>query len=80
MGKSILIPVYAGMSVEFGNVFQFRSDIHLDDIIPAGSIYMGLDTFIGPIYLAYGFAEAGRRNFYLFLGQPPRYRQVGFMN
>ena len=37
-----------------------------------GSVFAGIDTFIGPIYLAAGFAEQGRTNFYLFIGTPPR--------
>jgi NTE family protein len=80
MGSSSLIPVYAGLTAEYGKVFPDKSEIRFDNMIAAGSVYLGLDTIIGPIYLAYGFAEAGRRNFYLFLGQPPRYRQVGFLN
>ena len=37
-----------------------------------GSVFAGLDTFIGPVYLAAGFAEHGNSNFYLFFGAPPR--------
>jgi NTE family protein len=80
MGKSSLIPIYAGFSAEYGNVFPDRNEIRFDNMISAGSVFLGLDTTIGPIYLAYGFAEAGRRNFYLFLGRPPRYRQAGFLD
>ena len=36
------------------------------------SIFAAFDTFIGPVYLAAGFAEHGRSNFYLFVGAPPR--------
>jgi len=80
MGSSSLIPIYAGLTAEYGNVFPDKKEIRFDNMVAAGSVFLGLDTFVGPIYLAYGFAEAGRRNFYLFLGQPPRYRQVGFLN
>ena len=37
-----------------------------------GSAFIGLDTYIGPLYLAAGLAEGGRTNFYLFIGAPPR--------
>jgi len=65
-------PIYFGASVEAGNVWQARSDIDLDTMKFSGSIFTGIDTFIGPVYLAAGFAEQGQRNVYLFIGEPPR--------
>ena len=65
-------PIYFGVSAEAGNVWQNRSDIGFDSMIFNGSVFTGIDTFIGPIYLAAGFAEQGRTNFYLFIGTPPR--------
>ncbi len=35
----------------------------------AGSVFVALETFLGPIYLAYGVAEHEHRSAYLFLGQ-----------
>jgi len=66
------VPVYLGVSVEAGNVWQSRSDISFDSAQINGSVFAGLDTIIGPVYLAAGFAEGGRSNFYLFFGSPPR--------
>ncbi len=63
-----LMPTYAGVSVEIGNVWQDQDDITFDDTITAGSIYVGFDTFVGPIYFAYGLAEGGNSSFYSFLG------------
>jgi hypothetical protein len=37
-----------------------------------GSVFAGLDTFIGPVYLAAGFGEQGESNVYLFVGALPR--------
>ncbi len=65
-----LVPAYLGGSLELGNVWQRRSDINLRDSIPAASLYLGADTFLGPLYVAFGFAEGGNQAFYLFLGQP----------
>jgi len=65
-------PVYFGVSAEAGNVWQSRSDIGFDSMIVNGSLFAGIDTFVGPIYLAAGFAEQGRSNVYLFIGEPPR--------
>jgi NTE family protein len=53
-------------------VWQSRSDIGFDSMIVNGSLFAGIDTFIGPIYLAAGFAEQGQSNVYLFIGEPPR--------
>jgi NTE family protein len=63
------VPVYAGFSLEAGNTWQEKKDIKLDTFIPAGSVFLGLDTFLGPVYLAYGYAEGGRDAFYFFLGR-----------
>ena len=44
-------------------------DIDLADFRLSGSIYGGIDTIIGPLYLAYGFAEKmSNRSYYLYLG------------
>ena len=34
------------------------------------SVWLGLDTFIGPIYIASGFDTHGNVQYYLFLGRP----------
>jgi NTE family protein len=65
-------PLYLGMSAEAGNVWQNRSDMDFDSLQLNGSVFAGLDTFIGPVYLAAGFAESGQSNFYLFVGSSPR--------
>ncbi|MGH8496187.1 MAG: patatin-like phospholipase family protein [Gammaproteobacteria bacterium] len=62
-------PFYAGLSLEAGNVFDDRDDATLDSLLFGGSLFLGLDTFLGPVYLASGFAEDGEQAFYLFLGQ-----------
>ncbi len=61
--------VYVGASVEIGNVWQKRDDIRVKNTLTAGSVFVVFDTLLGPLYLAYGAAEGGRRSAYLFLGQ-----------
>jgi NTE family protein len=63
------VTVYVGASLEAGNVWQDTDDMAIDDLIVAGSIFLGLDTPIGPLYVAYGHAEGGNNSAYLFLGQ-----------
>ncbi|MEX0975532.1 MAG: patatin-like phospholipase family protein [Woeseia sp.] len=71
-GGAFDVPLYLGASVEAGNAWQSRSDISVDSLLMNGSLFAGLDTWFGPLYLAAGFAEGGSRSFYLFLGTPPR--------
>ena len=61
--------LYLGFSAEAGNAWQDRSDITFSSLIYAGSVFVGANTFIGPAYLAYGFAEGGRQTIGLFIGQ-----------
>jgi NTE family protein len=64
-----LMPAYLGASLESGNVWQDEDDIGFDSLITAGSLFFGIDTFLGPVYIGYGLAEGGRNNFYFSLGQ-----------
>ena len=71
-GGLLETPIYLGASAELGNVWQTRDDIGFDEAILNGSVFVGVDSYVGPIYLAAGFAEDGQSNFYLFIGAPPR--------
>lgn len=66
-----VLSLYAGLSAEYGNAFEERNSMRFDGGIAAGSLFLGADTIIGPLYLAYGRAEGDRENFYLFLGKRP---------
>jgi NTE family protein len=61
---------YAGLSLEAGNAWQRRSDVDFGDLQKATSIFLALDTIIGPLYLAWGHTFGGDSAFYLFLGRP----------
>ena len=65
------IPVYVGMSLEAGNAWRTRDDIGLDALSTNASLFFGLDTYLGPMFLAAGLAEGGSTNFYLFIGALP---------
>ena len=34
----------------------------------AGSLFLGMDTPIGPVYIAYGVADTDDSSFYLYIG------------
>jgi NTE family protein len=72
------LAVNAGLSAEYGNVFQSRSEIGPERGLVAGSAFLGVDTPLGPLCIAYGRAERDRGNFYLTLGQPLGGRRPGF--
>ena len=62
-------PTYVGVSFEDGNVWQSRRDITLGNTRKDASIFLGIDTFLGPVYVATGFDQHGNQAFYLFLGR-----------
>jgi NTE family protein len=62
-------PTYVGVSVEDGNVWQDRRDISFGNTHKDASIFLGIDTFLGPVYIATGFDQHGGEAFYLFLGR-----------
>ena len=62
-------PTYVGVSFEAGNVYRKLGDINFGSTRKDASIFLGIDTFLGPVYLATGYEEHGRQAFYLFLGR-----------
>jgi NTE family protein len=38
--------------------------------VGAFSLYLGIDSPIGPLYVGYGYANPQNRAIYLFLGRP----------
>jgi len=66
--KLIGSAMYAGASFEAGNAWRRRSDVSSQDIIYAGSIFVAIDSNIGPIYIGFGHAEGGMNALYFSLG------------
>jgi NTE family protein len=62
------VPMYAGMSLEVGNTWERRQDISLGGARKDMSLFFGLDTFLGPAWLAGGYDSRGRKALYLSLG------------
>ena len=65
------VPVYLGASLELGNTWQRRSEISFDGALVNGSIFGGLKSLFGPVYLAVGFGEGGETSYYLSIGDLP---------
>ena len=62
-------PLYLGLSAEAGNVWQFTESVNIDELIYSGSIYLGTDTRMGPIALAYGRTDKHDQAVYFYLGR-----------
>jgi len=69
LGNITLLPMYAGFTVETGNAWNDRDEISFDNSVLAGSVFVGADTFLGPLYLAYGINDSNASTFYLYLGR-----------
>jgi len=61
-------PIYIGASLEAGNVYQDFDDIAFDNLVYASSVFAGLDSPIGPIFLGVGFNDEGRQSVYFSIG------------
>jgi NTE family protein len=69
IGDLALFPAFAGVSLELGNAWDSRGDISLKDGILGGSLWAGISTPVGPVYVSYGRAEGGHGAFYVILGR-----------
>ncbi|MFZ0498542.1 MAG: patatin-like phospholipase family protein [Steroidobacteraceae bacterium] len=63
------VPIYLGMSLEAGNVWQNMSGAKFTNLHEDASIFLGADTLLGPVYLGTGYDDHGNESFYLFLGR-----------
>jgi NTE family protein len=69
-GQGVLdLPAYAGVSFEAGNTWFESSDASFGDMRKNASLFFGLDSPLGPVYLAAGYDQEGETAFYLFLGR-----------
>jgi len=61
------VPFYLGGSLEAGGIWDTRRQIGAN-LIGAGSVFVGVDTLLGPIFLGYGYAQGGHNALYLTFG------------
>ncbi|GIU27387.1 patatin-like phospholipase family protein [Shewanella schlegeliana] len=73
LGRDVLgmteYPLYLGTSIEAGNVWNQKDSVSLDDLIYAGSLYLGIDTSVGPAAFGFGASDDGEKTIFLFLGK-----------
>jgi NTE family protein len=62
-------PAYLGVSLEAGNAWATRDDVDWGDLVAAGSVFLGAESPLGPVFLAAGLSEGGAAGFYLLLGR-----------
>ena len=62
-------PFYVGTSIEYGGVWS-DPDAHLRDVpmYAAGSVFVGMDSPVGPVMLGYGRTEQNFDSVYLIIG------------
>jgi NTE family protein len=63
------VPLFVGGSIEAGEVWSRPDEFALDDVRFGGSVYVGANTALGPVYLAFGRSEGGRQSAYLVIGR-----------
>jgi NTE family protein len=61
---------YAGGSLEAGNAWRGINGLGTRGVRKAASVFVGIDSLIGPLYLGYGRTFGGDSALYLFLGRP----------
>ena len=61
---------YVGASLEAGNAWDDRSQLSLAHLRGGGSVYLGADTGLGPMYLGITYAPRGELGVALFIGRP----------
>jgi len=61
---------YTGVSLEAGDAWSRATGFRWGNVKKAGSLFVGADTVVGPLYLGWGQTYRGDSSFYLFLGRP----------
>ncbi len=62
--------VYWGATLEAGNVYDRLDRSTGKGLLLGGSVYLAVDSKLGPIYLTFGAAENGQSAAYLTIGAP----------
>ncbi|ONM44311.1 hypothetical protein BXT89_08475 [Halopseudomonas pachastrellae] len=67
--NAVSLPLYLGASLEYGRVYN-RDDTDFDTgYFGGGSLLLGMDTLVGPLFFGLGANEEGHEALYMKLGQ-----------
>ena len=66
---SLLEGAHGGFSLEAGKVSDPLVPGSPSGLLKSASVFVGMDTLVGPAYLAYGQASGGSSSLYFFLGR-----------
>lgn len=61
---------FAGATLEAGNAWDDPGRVHGSDLRWGGSLFLGADTGVGPLYFGITWAPLGSAGLYLLLGRP----------
>ena len=62
--------VYLGAGAEYGNTWERWHDVHFNDMLLSGLLFIGVDSPLGPLYLGYAQGEGDSEGrIYLYLGK-----------
>ena len=62
-------PLYLGFSLESGQTWDNGDRVDFNTIHKSATVYVAADTFLGPLYLAYGTSADAKQSAYLYLGE-----------
>ncbi|SES19981.1 patatin-like phospholipase family protein [Halopseudomonas bauzanensis] len=65
----LTMPFYLGGSLEYGRVYNKGEEALDTGYMGAGSLLLGMDTFLGPLFFGIGANQEGERALYMNLGQ-----------
>jgi len=66
---SLNAPLYAGFSLEAGETWITGDSVTIGSVRKSSTIYVAADSFLGPVYLAYGVSDNGEQSAYFYLGE-----------
>jgi NTE family protein len=64
----LLRELRVGGSFEVGDAWETASDVSLENPEVGGSLFLGIDTLLGPVTVGFGMASGGETAWYLALG------------
>jgi len=64
-----LLSWYIGTTLEYGGVWEARDEFGSKPEL-AGSVFLGANTPLGPVYLGYGYGENNNETIFFYLGRP----------